>query len=111
MSYAPESFKDLRENERAALAELAAMPDEELQAIIAFGRMDPVHRDALLQNARNTVAIQNIAARLLHWKSIGTAVALFYAWWTGILGAVVSYLAGNPAAAAVAAVVGWEVLT
>lgn len=111
MRDAPESFKDLRPAEREALMEIAVMPPEERAAIVDYAKMDPEIREAMIQTARNSLAIQNVCTRLLHWKSIGAAAAVFYAWWSGLLGSLASFFAGNPAAAAVAAVIGWEVVT
>ena len=111
MPDAPESFADLRPAERAALMEIAVMPDDERHALVEYAKMDPSLREAMIQTARNSMAIQNIAMRLLHWKSIGAAAALVYAWWSGMLGALISFFTGNPAAAAIAGIIGWEVIT
>ena len=111
MAEAPESFKDLRPTEREALMEIAVMPPEERKAIVDFGKMDPEIREAMIQTARNSLAIQNICTRIINWKSVGAGAALIYAWWSGILGSVISFFAGNPAAAAIAGIIAWESIT
>ena len=110
----PETWKDLRPHEQAALMEIAVMPEDERTAIIEYGKMDPDLRQCMVEAGRNYQTVRNVAAKVLRVKPLIGAAVLIYMWMTGLLGTIWTAIAshfGPATATAAAAVAVWEALT
>ena len=112
---APDSFKELRDYEKKAIMEIATLPEEQREKLFTLSKMDDDLFDCMMQTAKNHRTVRDVCSRLLHWRTLGLAVAGILLWTTGALKAIFGFIVANPAAAAgasaVAAVVGWETIT